>query len=653
MKRIIMLIVAFCSFYNFSWSQGFSISGTKLMDANGKNFILRGFAVPLSWFVSNVNSNIVNIKNKTNANCLRIVMNTTTSDADWQYCVKSCIANNMIPEVELHDQTCGTTSAGLADMANWWVSKKSFLTRPDIARYILINIANEWGDWNMAKNSPVSWRNAYKNAVSIMRKGGITTTLVIDAPDCGQDLINGSTVKSYAMAIFNSDSLKNCLFTVHLYGEWESTGGSKPSNLPSIKNAGIPFVVGEFAASVDDTSVMNVCQRNKIGWMAWSWEGNSDPTYTDMSYDWAGNNLTLWGNSAINYPNGIKNTSHIASVFAGDSGCTPTTIIPYLQVNGGAWAQSAEIIANVGDSVVIGPQPATDGLWKWVGPKGFTASTREITLGNIQPNQGGYYIASYTNTDSCISDTAIKISVVACSAKDTSVISRATYKILSKFSGKSLDVYKSSIKDGALIKQMSPVDSANQEWVITDIGNGYWEIISGKSGKALNVVGGSTIIGASIEQRNDSSLLSSQKWQFLKDNKGYFQIKNYKSKICLDINSASTADAAAIVQYTCSNEDDQKFSLTKLKDPIAKISVNSTNNILIFPNPLVGGKFRILVTNYSEGIPMKIYDIQGKLRYSTFLTKKETEINSGLAEGIYIVKISDGQNFLNQKLIIN
>jgi len=573
MKKIILILFVFYSWFNLSWSQEFTISGTQLIDANGKNFIPRGISVPLSWFISDVNGNIVNIRNKTNANCLRIVMNTSTSDADWQSCVNKCIANKMIPEVELHDQTCGTTSGGLAAMANWWLSKKSFLTRPDIAKYILINIANEWGDWAMAKNTPASWRSAYINAVQIMRRGGIKTTLVIDAPDCGQDLNNGATLKAYAIDVFNADSLKNCLFTVHLYGEWEAAGGSKPSNLPSVKNAGIPFIVGEFAASVDDTSVLGTCQRNGIGWMAWSWKGNSDPTYTDMSYDWAGNSLTLWGNTAVNFPNGLKNTAKIASVFAGDSGCIPTAIVPNIQVNGGALTPAANTIVNIGDTVVLGPQPAIDTIWKWIGPKGFTATSREITLNNIQPNQGGYYNVSYKNDSGCISDTAIKINVVAFEAADTAIISGATYKITSKYSGKSLDLTNSSVAEGALIKQMTPVDSANQEWIITDLGKGLWKIISPVSGKALNVVKSSVTIGAAIEQRTFINL-NSQKWQFIKDDKGYFQIMNNGSKQCMDIYSASTADNASMVQWTGGPEDNQKFSIKKLKDPQPGINSN-------------------------------------------------------------------------------
>jgi mannan endo-1,4-beta-mannosidase len=651
MKKLI-LTTAFLTFcMSMIWSQGFTISGTQLIDANGKPFMQRGFAVPLSWFVSDVSSNIANIRKNSNANCLRIVMNTTTADADWQNCVISCIANKMIPEVELHDVTCDTASSSLAAMANWWVSKKSFLTRPDIARYILINIANEWGDWAMAKNSPVSWRNAYLNAVSIMRKGGIKTTLVIDAPDCGQDLYNGSTLKSYAMDVFNSDSLKNCLFTLHLYGEWATGGGSNPENLPSLKKAGIPIIVGEFAASVNDTAVMNTCQRNSIGWMAWSWKGNSDPTYTDMSYDWAGNILTLWGNTAINDPNGLKNTAHIASVFAGDSGCIPTTINPYLQVNGGVMTETANAIVNVGDSIVLAPQPLTDTTWAWTGPNGFSLTFREFTLGNIQPNQGGYYLVSYTNANSCTSDTAIKISVVACNPVDTTILSGATYKILSKYSGMSLAVANSSIADGALIQQMDPVDSTNQEWVIDSISNGIYEIISVNSGKALNVVGSSVIIGANIEQRTDSILLISQKWQFIKDKNGYFQIRNNHSKLCMDIFSASTDSGTGIVQFTSDNYDDQKFSLTKLKNP-SNIAVNTYNNVTVFPNPNCDGEFKITYTNLTGNPLMEIYDMQGKLRYKRTLSETNTTISSGLTTGVYVLKIINDQNFISRKLIV-
>ena len=48
-----------------------------------------------------------------------------------------------------------------------------------------------------------------------------------------------------------------------------------------------------------------------------------------------------------------------------------------------------------------------------------------------------------------------------------------------------------------------------------------------------------------------------------------------------------------------------------------------------------------------------IYDIQGKLVYNSMLTNSETEINTRLSNGIYIVKITNGYAQLKQKLIVN
>jgi hypothetical protein len=304
---------------------GFTISGTQLRDANGNNFIIKGISVPTAWYITDVNNNIGNIRTRTGSNCLRIVVTTGSSDASWQTSVNNCIANKMIPMVELHDVTCGTSISQVQSMANWWASKKAFLTQPNIAKYILINIANEWGDWNMAQNSPTTWRDGYLSAVSIIRNAGINSTLVIDAPNCGQDVQNGRTLRTYGPTLINNDPRKNLLFAVHMYCEWKVGGGSSiSSGLPSIKNAGIPVYVGEFGyqhaegsgtCDIDESQIINTCQSNGIGWQAWSWKGNGSPVqYLDLSTDWAGTSLSSWGNTVVNGSNGTK-TAGTASVF--------------------------------------------------------------------------------------------------------------------------------------------------------------------------------------------------------------------------------------------------------------------------------------------------------------------------------------------------
>ncbi|MDR7132011.1 hypothetical protein J2X69_004377 [Algoriphagus sp. 4150] len=91
--------------------------------------------------------------------------------------------------------------------------------------------------------------------------------------------------------------------------------------------------------------------------------------------------------------------------------CTPTTVTPYVQINGGDWQQTANASVTVGGSVQFGPQPAQGGSWSWSGPNGFSASTRELSISNIQTNQAGSYEATYTNSLGCQSVQVFDVTV--------------------------------------------------------------------------------------------------------------------------------------------------------------------------------------------------------------------------------------------------
>lgn len=83
-------------------------------------------------------------------------------------------------------------------------------------------------------------------------------------------------------------------------------------------------------------------------------------------------------------------------VFDGGT-CNPTTISSYIQINDGTWEQTASVSVTTGDKIKFGPQPTSGGSWAWSGPNGFSATTREVTLENIQISQAGVYTATYTN----------------------------------------------------------------------------------------------------------------------------------------------------------------------------------------------------------------------------------------------------------------
>jgi hypothetical protein len=341
MKSKSLLTVILFFMFSMAWAQGFKISGTQLLDANGNNFVIKGVNVPLAWFVTDVNNNIAAIKSATGVNCLRIVVSTTTADNAWQTCVQKCIDNKIIPIVELHDVTGNNTPSELNRMAQFWASKAAYLTSPAIAKYILINIANEWSDWNMSANatgtiSRVTWRDSYITAVKTMRDAGIKTTLICDAAGYGQDN-KTQTLLAYAKAVQASDAYHNCLFSVHMYCEWSVGGNSNVATLlPGIKNAGIPIIVGEFGweesngnggyCDIDESLIINTANTNGIGWIAWSWKGNGGvENVLDLSNDWAGTNLTAWGKTVTSGAGGTK-TAITASVFTTTSTNTAPSV---------------------------------------------------------------------------------------------------------------------------------------------------------------------------------------------------------------------------------------------------------------------------------------------------------------------------------------
>lgn len=457
-----------------SSAQGFRVSGNQLLDANGNNFVMKGFNVPTAWFINDVNSNIANMRNRTGANCLRIVVSTSTPDAAWQASVNNCIANRMIPMVELHSVTGNNSPSELNRMAQWWASKASFLTRPEIARYILINIANEWGDWFMSATatgtvSRVTWRDAYITAVRTIRNAGIRTTLVIDAAGYGQDN-RTQTLLEYAKAVQASDTYHNCLFSLHMYCEWKVNGNSPISLLPGVKNAGIPVIVGEFGfqhsegggiCDVNEGQVISTANANGIGWLAWSWKGNGGGVeYLDLSNDWGGTSLTAWGNTVVNGSGGTR-TATTASVFSS----TPTD--PGGSIANGTYRITAR---NSGKSLDVSGRSTADGadVVQWTYGGGTNQQWSVQSLG------GG------------------------------------AYSIRAVHSGKSLDLSGFSTADGGDINQWTYAGGNNQRWRIESVGSGYFRIVSVHSGKAVEITGNSTTDGAGINQRTYSGATNQQ-----------------------------------------------------------------------------------------------------------------------------------------------
>lgn len=156
---------------------GFSVDGTRLLDANGNKFVMRGINHPHSWFTAQDDTALKAIA-ETGANTVRIVCgdgqqyNRDSADT-LKSLVEKCKELNMIAILEVHDITGKNELSMLENTVDYWIEVKDALIGNEA--YVILNIANEWvGDW-----SGETWRDGYTAAIPKLRAAGIKNTILV------------------------------------------------------------------------------------------------------------------------------------------------------------------------------------------------------------------------------------------------------------------------------------------------------------------------------------------------------------------------------------------------------------------------------------------------------------------------------------------
>ncbi|WP_150265992.1 cellulase family glycosylhydrolase [Paenibacillus tepidiphilus] len=311
--------------------KGFHVSGTTLLDATGSPFIMRGVNHAHTWYKNDLDAAIPAIA-ATGANTVRIVLAngvkwTKDTAAEVQNILTLLDQYKLIAVLEVHDATGSDNLSDLSAAANYFIGIKDVLIGKEDR--VIINIANEWfGSW-----STTNWAAGYQTVIPALRAAGLKHTLIVDAAGWGQ---YPTSIFTSGNAVFNSDPLKNTIFSIHMY---EYSGGSAATVKSNIDNAlaiGVPVIIGEFghkhtSGDVDEATIMSYGQQLGVGWLAWSWYGNGGGVeYLDLATGPAGA-LTDWGKSVVNGPYGTLATSVLNKIYTTpgyvpvpDNGTTPT-----------------------------------------------------------------------------------------------------------------------------------------------------------------------------------------------------------------------------------------------------------------------------------------------------------------------------------------
>ncbi|GIE95476.1 cellulase family glycosylhydrolase [Paractinoplanes rishiriensis] len=313
---------------------GFTVSSGRILDANGNNFVMRGVNHAHTWYANNFSS-FADIK-ALGANTVRVVLAngtrwTKNDTADVSRVIAECKRTKLICVLEVHDTTGYGEQAGAATLAqatDYWISVKSALDGQE--PYVILNIGNEpYGNQNAT-----GWINDTKNAITRLRAAGFQHSIMVDAPNWGQDW--QFIMRDNAASVFATDPQKNVIFSIHMYGVFD-TAAEITDYLGRFQTAGLPIVVGEFGfdhsdGNPDEDTIFAQAQQRGIGYLGWSWSGNGGGVeYLDMVTSFNPSALTTWGQRIFNGANGIKATSREASVYGGTTPTTQPTTPPTTQ----------------------------------------------------------------------------------------------------------------------------------------------------------------------------------------------------------------------------------------------------------------------------------------------------------------------------------
>ncbi|HUR02978.1 MAG TPA: cellulase family glycosylhydrolase [Nonomuraea sp.] len=306
---------------------GLHVSGTNIVEANGQKLIMRGVNHPHVWY-TNQTSSFANIK-ALGANTVRVVLGSGKRwgpSTDVVNVISLCKQNRLICVLEVHDTTGygeDGAAATLDEAVNYWISQKSALVGQE--SYVVINIGNE----PIGNTNAGQWTSATTAAIQKMRSNGFEHLLMVDAPNWGQDW--QYVMRDNAQTILNADSQRNTVLSIHMYAVFNSAAAIT-DYLNRFQANGWPLVIGEFgwrfsASEVDHETLLSEAASRGLGYLGWSWSGNTDPIL-DMANGFDPNQLTTWGQRIFNGANGIKATAKEATIYGGATPTVTPTITP-------------------------------------------------------------------------------------------------------------------------------------------------------------------------------------------------------------------------------------------------------------------------------------------------------------------------------------
>ena len=302
-------------------ASGLRVKDGRLVEANGQDLVLRGVNHSYSWYANRTRGVLTAVK-AAGANSARLTLSIghlfkpATTAADASSTVSLCRQHRLICILEAHDasgygQVRG--AATLDEVVDYWISIRGALAGQE--NYVILNVANEPFGYRVRS----TWTQDTMRAIKRLRAAGFRHTLMVDAPEWGQDDL--FTMRDNAPTVLAADPDRNTVFDIHMFGTF-NTPAKVQSYLQSLVARRLPIVVAEFAnnhpyGKPAADAVMQYAQAYRVGFLGWLWSGDTEAGYLNMVNNFDPSLRTPWGVRFLTGVNGLRTNAREATIFGG------------------------------------------------------------------------------------------------------------------------------------------------------------------------------------------------------------------------------------------------------------------------------------------------------------------------------------------------
>ncbi len=332
--------------------------------------------------------------------------------------------------------------------------------------------------------------------------------------------------------------------------------------------------------------------------------------------------------------------------------CIPTQLTAYTQVNGGSWSQTTTASLTVGDEVMFEPQPA-GGAWSWSGPNGFVASTREVTITDVQLSDVGTYVAAYTNACGTTSTLSFEMTVddgidniAPLAIASTSFVS--AWETLSAINDNSNPSHSNDKSQGAYGNWNNP---NSIQWVQYDWSEDY--AIHSIEVYWFDDNGGVlTPTTAYLEYWNGSAWINAGDVPKVKDDWNILTLSGVSTSR-LRLSMLNTMESTGILEWKVIGSASSSRVGAVSGDPASTIDYG----VNIYPNPSFKN-FTVELTGFAaeEPVSLEVMDLSGSVLASYDLGHKRTlklhKRQLSLSSGCYLISIHGNGQVITRKLVL-